>query len=88
MLGIILQVAGFSEGAAAQSATSLTWISHCYTLLPGICMVLVAVIIFFHPINKASFGRILDALERRKRGEVVDLGNFRDVYGKRLIGKR
>lgn len=88
ILGIILQVAGFSEGAAAQSATSLTWISHCYTLLPGICMVLVAVIIFFHPINKASFGRILDALERRKCGESVDLGEFQDVYGKTFVERR
>ena len=51
-------------------------------------MVLVAVIIFFHPINKASFGRILDALERRKCGESVDLGEFQDVYGKTFVERR
>jgi GPH family glycoside/pentoside/hexuronide:cation symporter len=85
MLGIVLQLAGFHESTAAQSDTALTWISHNYTLVPGICMILMAVVILFHPINKASFRRIREALARRDRGEHVDLGEFRDVYGHRFL---
>ena len=47
-------------------------------------MILVAVIIWKHPINKVRFAQILDALERRSQGEEVDLSEFRDVYGRKV----
>ena len=85
MLGIILQTAGFSDSASAQSAMAQTWIAHCYTLLPGLCMIGVAIVIARHPINHVSFARILDALKRREDGEEVDLREFTDIYGKKYI---
>ena len=87
ILGIILQNAGFDESATVQSVSAQSWISNCYTLLPGACMVLVALIIAKHPVNKVSFARILDALERRDRGETPDMREFTDIYGKKFIDK-
>lgn len=83
ILGIILQSAGFNENIHAQSETALTWVSNSFTLLPGIFMILVAVVIAQHPINKHSFQRILDALERRTNGLNVDPEEFEDIFGKK-----
>ncbi|NLD10415.1 MAG: MFS transporter [Clostridiales bacterium] len=85
ILGIILQTAGFNENVHAQSDMALSWVSNCFTLLPGICMILVAVVIANHPINKHSFQRIMDALERRAKGIEVDLKEFEDVFGKKFV---
>jgi GPH family glycoside/pentoside/hexuronide:cation symporter len=84
ILGIVLQTAGFNEDLAAQSDTALTWVSNSFTLVPGICMILVAVVISMHPINKHSFKRIMDALERRRSGRDIDLHDFRDIFGKKF----
>lgn len=87
VLGVILQMARFNEEASRQAASALTWISNSFTLIPGVCMVVVAVVIARHPVNKASFARIMKALERRRAGETVDLAEFEDIYGRKFIEK-
>ena len=86
ILGVILQSAGFQESAAVQTAGALTWVSNCFTLIPGICMVLVAVIIDRYPIDKHSFARIMDGLERQHRQEKIDLEEYKDIFGPKFKG--
>lgn len=81
ILGIILQQAGFADGAAAQTETALTWISTSYTFLPGLCMILVALMLTRYPINKKTFPRILQGVEKRRRGEEVDMSEYEDIFG-------
>ena len=58
----------------------LTWVSNCFTFLPGLFMVLVVVMISRYPINKKVFVRVMDALERRKQGEEIDVKEFEDIF--------
>ena len=69
VLGIILDMSGFDEtlpspleaaGEAAlmQPETALTWVSHSFTLLPGIFMVLVFVVMLWYPVNAAYMRRL------------------------------
>lgn len=82
LLGGILQLAGFQNGTDMQGEKALFWISNSFTLIPGICMLAVAIIIYKHPIDKKAFRRILEALEKKKRNEIVDISEFDDIYGK------
>ncbi|MGN1413788.1 MAG: MFS transporter [Anaerovoracaceae bacterium] len=79
-LGIVLEMAGFANEAAVQPETALTWVSNCFTFLPGLFMVLVVVMISRYPINKKVFVRVMDALERRKQGEEIDVKEFEDIF--------
>ena len=88
ILGIILEGAGFNEAAAVQTGTALGWIENCYSLIPGLCMIVVALIVIRHPVNHVSFARILDALDRREKGEEVDLREFEDIYGKKFTEQK
>ena len=80
MLGIILEVAGFDGTAAVQSATAQTWIANCFAVIPGIFMILAALLIYKYPIDKHSFTRVMAALEKKKAGESVDLAEFNDIF--------
>ena len=80
MLGIILEVAGFDGTAAVQSATAQTWIANCFAVIPGIFMILAALLIYKYPIDKHSFARVMAALEKKKAGESVDLAEFNDIF--------
>ena len=73
VLGIILDMSGFDEslpspleqaGGAAilQPESALTWVSHSFTLIPGIFMVLVFLIMIRYPITKETLEEL-----RKKR---------------------
>lgn len=83
LLGFILQCAGFSESLAVQTPLTLSWISNCFTLIPGIVMILTAVIMYRYPIDNRRFDAILKALELRRAGIEPDMSDFKDVYGGR-----
>ncbi len=61
ILGIILEKSGFDEAAGieAQSETALAWVSHSFTLIPGIFMVLVLLIMTGYPITKKKIEMLL-----------------------------
>lgn len=80
ILGIILQQAGFSDTAQVQTETALTWVSHSFSLLPGLGMIIVALIVSRYPINKHTFPKILEGVEKRRRGEDVDMNDYRDIF--------
>lgn len=80
LLGIILQWAGFADSGAAQSESALNWISNSYCFIPGLCMVLVALILCRYPINKKTYQRIITGVEQRRRGEAVNLEDYQDIF--------
>lgn len=79
-LGIILEQAGFQSEAAVQSVTACTWVSNCFTLLPGIFMLLVVFIINKYPIDKKHFDKVMNAVEKQRDGETPDLDEFDDIF--------
>lgn len=80
ILGIILQNAGFNDALAVQTEAALTWVSHSFSLLPGLGMLIVALIVSRYPINKHTFPRILEGVEKRRKGEDVDLNDYKDIF--------
>lgn len=80
ILGIILEQAGFNEAAAVQGTAALTWVSNSFSLLPGIGMLIVAFVISRYPINKHTFPRILEGVEKRRRGEPVNMEDYNDIF--------
>lgn len=43
-------------------------------------MLLMAFIISRYPVSKEVFSRVMDALNRRKSGEEVDIKEFEDIF--------
>lgn len=80
MLGIILQVAGFDGSAAVQTATAQHWIANCFAVIPGLFMILAGLLIKKYPIDKTAFERVMGALERRNKGEEIDVKEFEDIF--------
>lgn len=80
LLGIVLQSAKFADNATEQGELALTWIGYSMTLLPGIAMIMVALIIAKYPINKKTFPRILEGIARQRNGEKIDLTKFNDIF--------
>ena len=62
-LGLVLAMAGFSETVGmSQPGTALNWISNCFTLIPGLFMVLVMVVMLRYPINK----KVMEEIRKTK----------------------
>ena len=80
ILGIILDVAGFESEAVVQTETAMSWIESCFAFIPGLFMILAAILIHHYPINKENFARIMGALDRRKQGEQVNMEEFQDIF--------
>jgi GPH family glycoside/pentoside/hexuronide:cation symporter len=57
---LILGLAGFDENIAfsLQPESALTWVSNCFTLIPGLFMVLVFIVMLKYPINKKTMDEI------------------------------
>lgn len=73
MLGIILELAGFNSELAVQSQTALNWVENAFVVIPGLAMMGVAFIMTRFPIDKATFDRVKNLLERRKKGEAIEI---------------
>ena len=69
LLGVILQVTGFVEGAAVQEASALTGVEFAFILLPAILMVLCALMIYRYPITKETFEELQRTLTERRQRE-------------------
>ena len=59
-LGLILGLAGFDETAsfALQPTSALNWVSNCFTLIPGLFMLLVFLVMLKYPINKKTMEKL------------------------------
>jgi len=80
LLGIILQMAGFSDTAAMQSELALNWINNSYSWIPGACTLVVAFLLVRYPINRKNYERILEGVEKRRNGEEVNMDEYKDIF--------
>ena len=62
LLGFILQLAGFDGSSAVQTASALTWIHNCGTLVPAFFLVLSSIAIYKYPITRDAYYRIRQQL--------------------------
>ena len=69
-----------------QSELTVRWIGYCSTIIPGLIFIAVSLVFLRHPINKSSYNRICNALEKRNLGEKIDMNEFKDIYGEKLSG--
>lgn len=65
LLGFILQLAGFDGSAAVQSATALSWIHNCATVVPAIFLVITCIAVFKYPITREAYEKIKQQLAER-----------------------
>jgi len=80
LLGIILQMAGFSDTAAMQSELALNWINNSYSWIPGACTLVVAFLLVRYPINRKNYERILEGVEKRRNGEEVNMDEYKNIF--------
>jgi Na+/melibiose symporter-like transporter len=73
-------MAGFSDTAAVQTDMALNWINNSYSWIPGVCTLLVAVLLIRYPINRKNYDRIMEGVEKRRRGEEVNLDEYKDIF--------
>lgn len=52
LLGLILQLAGFTGDAATQTATAMTWIENSATVIPMIFMVIAIIALYRYPLRR------------------------------------
>lgn len=76
LLGIILKIGGFVESATVQTASALVACKLCAVMLPLLFMFLTVICVIKYPITKSMYSRILDALDREKKGESIDMDEF------------
>jgi GPH family glycoside/pentoside/hexuronide:cation symporter len=69
ILGLRLQFGGFVSGAATQSASAINAILDCFTIIPGIMLIIAAVAMFRFPITKQKFEAIKKELNERGKSE-------------------
>jgi GPH family glycoside/pentoside/hexuronide:cation symporter len=68
LLGLWLELRGFSSGAASQSPAALAAIFDCFTLAPGLLFAVAALFMLRFPISKQRFETIKRELARRAAG--------------------
>jgi len=76
VLGIALEAAGFVNDAVMQPEGALTWVSNLFTFVPGLFMLLVVFMMTKYPINKRTFKKVMEAKDKKNRGEEIDLSEF------------
>ena len=79
-LGIALEMAGFANEATVQPEMALTWVSHLFTLIPGVFMVLVFIIMMKYPINKKMFHKVMDIKAKKEEGLEVDMTELERIF--------
>lgn len=79
IMGLILSISGFDGEASVQNETALEWIGISLSILPAIFMGLSAFCIFKYPVTKKMYNKVLTGLEKRKKGEDIDMDEFRKL---------
>jgi GPH family glycoside/pentoside/hexuronide:cation symporter len=66
ILGLRLQFGGFVSGAATQSSSAINAIFDCFTIIPGITLIIAAIAVIRFPITKQKFEAIKRELRERE----------------------
>lgn len=64
MLAVGLGMAGYVSNAV-QNETVLAIMRHAFSTIPGLCWILTAVVLFFYPLNKRNYNRIVHSIHHR-----------------------
>lgn len=84
LAGLALQWSGYVANAADQTDTALGTIESLSTLVPGITMLLSALMVLIFPVTRKKYKLLTAALEAKKNGEPYSTEGFEDllkVYG-------
>lgn len=79
ILGLVLSIAGFDGTIAVQCDTALLFTKLFFTVIPALFFAGAVFMLIRYPINKRMFGRILEALEKQKAGEEIDMTEFSKI---------
>ena len=90
-LGIALDASAFDETSQAtagiaglvsgcQPVSALNAVESMFTWVPGLFMILVFIVMIKFPIDKKTFERIMDAVEKQRAGEEVDREQFKSLF--------
>lgn len=79
ILGLVLSIAGFDGTIAVQCDTALLFTKLLFTVIPALFFAGAVFMLIRYPINKRMFGRILEALEKQKAGEEIDMTEFSKI---------
>ncbi|MCD8218169.1 MAG: glycoside-pentoside-hexuronide (GPH):cation symporter [Clostridiales bacterium] len=78
ILGTLLTVIGYVDGAV-QSASTLTSLKNMYGFLVGGLYLVAVVIVFIYPLSKKKHDRVREAIEERKEGKEINMDEFKDL---------
>lgn len=87
LLGIILSLSGFLSGALTQSESAQWGIGFSFTVLPAVFMIIAGLIMSRFPLNHEIHKKLLDALDKREKGE-SDTEEEDYLYKKLKLKKR
>lgn len=78
-VGWILNYCHYDAMAYEQTAEVLTGISAATWLIPGILMVLGAIVLFKYPVNKKNYASLIKAIKARNDGEDYSEEDFKEI---------
>jgi GPH family glycoside/pentoside/hexuronide:cation symporter len=79
VIGWVLSGFGYDATAAVQTDHALTGISSITLLIPGVCYAIGGIAMLSYPINHKNFDAIVDALDKRKKGEAYSTDGFKEL---------
>lgn len=69
MLGQMLKYSKFDGAVHIQSTLTLDWLKNAFTLIPGVFMIISAIMVYRYPITEKVFDEILELLNKKRNGE-------------------
>lgn len=79
IVGIFLQMYGFDGELAQQSASALHGIETVFYVVTGIFVILGGFVLLKSPMTRKKLDAVIDAIERKERGEAVSEEEFADL---------
>ncbi len=79
LMGIILNASGFDGEASVQGQTALQWTGFSFTLIPAMFLAISVFCIYRYPVTKKMYQKVLTSLEKRGRGEEIDMSEFKKL---------
>lgn len=79
LVGLFLELFGFNAELAEQTASALTGIQVTFYVLSGVFMILGALVLLRSPLTRNKLDAVIDAIEKKERGEPVSEEAFADL---------
>lgn len=79
LVGLLLAAYGFDETQTVQSESALHGIEITFFLVTGIVLLLACIILFRNPMTRHKMDCLLEALDKKEKGEAIDESGFSDL---------